>query len=72
MSPLYVWQRFYENAVLETDRGRLPILIRAAQAAIQARMEQLKQDHKPSAEELQALEDALAGLRVLKREAETN
>jgi hypothetical protein len=35
-------------------------------------MEQLKEHHKASAEELQALEDALAGLRVLKREAESN
>jgi len=72
LSPLYVWQRFYENAVLETDRARLPVLIRAAQGAIQARMQQLKQDHKPPAEELQALEDAMAGLHVLKREAGTN
>ena len=72
MSPLYVWQRFFENAVLETDRRRLPVLIRAAQAAIQARMEQLKLDYRPPAEELQALEDAMAGLHVLKREAGTN
>lgn len=72
MSSLYRWQRFYEDAVLETDPGRLPILIRAACAAIDARMEQLGQDHKTSAEEVQALEDALASLRVLKREAESN
>ena len=72
MSPLYDWRRFYEEAVVETDRGRLPVLIRAARAAIDARMEQLQQDRKTSPEELQALEDALAGLRILKREADSN
>jgi hypothetical protein len=72
LSYLYDWRRFYEEAVVETDRRRLPVLIRAAHAAIDARMEQLQQDHRTSAEELQALEDALAGLRVLKHEAESN
>jgi hypothetical protein len=62
LSPLYNWQRFYEDAVLETDRGRLSVLIRAAHAAIDTRMEQLKEHYKASAEELQVLEDALAGL----------
>ena len=36
MSPAYGWQRSYEEAVLETDRSRLPILIRVARAAIDA------------------------------------
>lgn len=72
LSPLYGWQRSYEDAVLETDRTRLPPLIRAARAAIDARLENLHQHHKTSAEELQALEDALSGLCVLKREAEVD
>jgi len=54
------WQSFYKEAVLETDPTRLPLLIRAAHDSINARMEQLKQD--------QAIEDALAALRVLRRE----
>ncbi|HTT24915.1 MAG TPA: hypothetical protein VMG82_38730 [Candidatus Sulfotelmatobacter sp.] len=62
------WQSFYKEAVLETDPTRLPLLIRAAHDSINARMEQLKQDHQASAEELQAIEDALAALRVLRRE----
>jgi hypothetical protein len=66
------WRHFYEEAVVETDRRRLPVLIRAAHAAIDARVEQLRKDHRTSAEELQALEDALAGLHVLTREAESN
>ena len=72
MSPAYGWQRSYEEAVLETDRSRLPILIRAARAAIDARIEQLKNDQPASAEERQAIADALASLRVLKREADCN
>jgi hypothetical protein len=72
LSSTYGWQRFYENAVLETDRMRLPTLIRAAHAAIDARIEQLKEHHTASAEERQAIEDALAGLRVLTREADSN
>lgn len=70
MSPPYGWQRLYEDAILETDRARLPVLIRAAHAAIDARMEQLKDDHHASAEEQQAIGDAIAGLRVLKRESD--
>ena len=72
VSPPYGWQRFYEEAILETDRSRLPVLIRAAQAAIDARMRQLKSDHGASAEERQAITDALAGLRVLGRETSSN
>lgn len=72
MSPSYGWQRFYENAILETDRSRLPVLIRAAHAAIDARMDQLQDNHRASAEELQAIADALAGLRVLRRESDSN
>lgn len=77
MSPTYGWQRFYQDAVLETDRSRLPVLIRAAHAAIDARMEQLGHDHlghddQGSTEERLAIADAIAGLRVLKHEADSN
>jgi hypothetical protein len=69
----YGWQRPYEAAILETDRVRLPKLIAEAQAAIDARMKAL---NSPSGreqangvfEERQAIEDALAGIRILIRE----
>jgi len=48
------------------------VLIRAAHAAIDARMDQLQDNHRASAEELQAIADALAGLRVLRRESDSN
>jgi hypothetical protein len=66
------WQRFYEAAILETNRERLPQLIQAAQAAIDARIDQLRMNHHDSAEERQAIADALAGLRLLKEEVNNN
>jgi len=74
----YEWQRLYEAAILETDRSRLPELIAAAQAAIDERSEklQLVREGKASgstagdgiADEKQAIEDALGGLRILSKE----
>ncbi|HEX3822110.1 MAG TPA: hypothetical protein VHW45_17400 [Candidatus Sulfotelmatobacter sp.] len=69
MSPTYVWQQFYQQAILETDHSLLPVLIRAAQAAIDLRVEQLRLDTRASAEEREAIADALTGLRVLTRES---
>jgi hypothetical protein len=61
-----------KSEVLETDRVRLADLIPAEYAAIDARIVRLKQDGGSSAEERQAIDDALAGLRVLRREAGSN
>ncbi len=69
MSATYDWQQHYEAAILETDRSRLPTLIRAAETAIHTRVKELETDHAGSAEERQAIEDALAGLRVLQKES---
>ena len=72
MSTAYGWQRCYQDAILETDRSRLQVLIRMAHAAIDARVEQLRENREASAEERQAIADALAGLRVLREEADSN
>ena len=64
----YEWQRHYEAAILETDRSRLPSLINAAQVAIEARVEELRVNHGGTTAEQQAIADALAGLRVLRKE----
>ena len=71
MNSIYPWQQFYERALLETDRSRLPVLIRAAQAAIDVRVSQLRLDSHPSPREQQAIEDAVAGLRVLGHECDS-
>ena len=56
MSRVYGWQRFYEAAIL------------AAQAAIDARLQQLQSDHNGTADARLAISDALSGLSVLRKE----
>ena len=64
----YDWQRQYEAAILETDASRVPELIRAAQSAINKRIEELRTDHQSTPEEQQAIADALSCLRILQQE----
>jgi len=61
--PGYAWQRPYEAAILETDRTKLPTLIEAALAAINARRAEMNGTGSPA--ELRAIEDARSGLRIL-------
>jgi hypothetical protein len=68
MTQSYEWQRYYEAAILETDRSRLQVLIKNAQTAIDARIQELHVNHGGTPDERLALEDALAGLNVLRRE----
>jgi hypothetical protein len=63
----YGWQRPYEAAILETGRTKLPKLIEAAQAAIEARRAEMNGTGTPS--ELRAIEEARSGLRILIAEA---
>jgi hypothetical protein len=60
------WQPEYQAALLELDSKKLPTLVVAAETAIFKRLQAITQssDHQP---ERQAIEDALATLRVLKR-----
>ena len=61
----YSWQRPYEVAIVETDAARLPALITAAQAAIDARIAEIKSMNNGTPEERQAITDARSGLRIL-------
>ena len=61
----YVWQRRYEVAILETDRTQLPALITAAQAAIDARIAEIRSMNNGTPEERQAITDAQNGLQIL-------
>ena len=65
---MYSWQRFYQAAIVETDGARLPALIQTAQAAIEARLQQFASCDGDCSEERLAIDDALAGLAVLRRE----
>lgn len=62
------WQTFYQAALLEVDPAKLPERIDQAYKAIQTHMNSA--GPKSNEDEWQALADALANLRVLRREVE--
>lgn len=64
----YEWQRPYVSAVLETDRARLSERIQEAHAAIDARANELNQDHQGTPDERLAIEFALNCLKLLSQE----
>jgi hypothetical protein len=65
----YSWQRPYELAILEIDRAKLPTLITAARAAIDARVAEIKSMNDGTPDEWQAIQDALSGLQILINES---
>ena len=64
----YGWHEAYKAAVLETDRSNMPKRIQAAESEIQERQHMLFADHGGTQEERHAIQDAISGLRVLRRE----
>jgi len=68
MTRQYPWVEYYEAAIVETDRSRLPALIKAAQTAINSRIEELESDHQSTLEEREAIARARAGIRILQQE----
>jgi hypothetical protein len=62
------WQNEYQAALVELDREKLPERIAAAETSIYKRLQQISQGSDDQAER-QAIEDAMAGLRFLKRES---
>ena len=71
MQASYVWEEPYKAAVLEADDRKLPNRLRAAKAAIDARLHEMQLDHGGAPEERHAISDALHGLTVLRSELET-
>lgn len=69
MNKKYPWEAVYEAAILETDFSRLPERIKAAQTAIDSRMQAMQSDSDGTGAERAAIQSALAGIRILKREA---
>ena len=61
------WQHEYQAAVLELDRKKLAERVAASETAIFNRLQTISQSSDHQAER-QAIEDALAALRVLKRD----
>jgi hypothetical protein len=65
-----VWEEVYKAAFIESDQTTLANRVRAAKAAIDARLHDLQLVDGGTPEERHALSDALAGLSVLRRELE--
>ena len=59
------WQDLYKAALLELRPEELRQSIEAANKAIQQRIAELKRSDSRSADEAQAIDDALRGLHVL-------
>jgi hypothetical protein len=61
------WQTDYQSALLELDPEKLPKRLEAAETAIFNRLQTISKSSDSEAER-HAIEDAVASLRVLKRE----
>jgi hypothetical protein len=73
MSPLEypVWQKTYQEALLELDLQKLPERVSKAEMAIALRLQELKLSSNGHVER-QALDDALRNLKILQREKPTS
>ena len=69
MTAIYKWHEAYKAALLETDWSKMPERIQAAEAAVRQRKRELELDHGGTAEENQAIADAMRGLTVLRNDA---
>jgi hypothetical protein len=70
MQEHYPWYEVFKMAILELDRSRLQTRILCAQHVISEREKELADDHGGTAEERQAISDALSSLKVLQCEVE--
>jgi hypothetical protein len=62
------WQNEYRAALVELDPEKLSERVAAAETSIYNRLQQISQSSDHQAER-QAIEDAVAGLRILKRDS---
>jgi len=71
MSATFKWQEVYKAALLETDWSKMEERIQTAEASLLRRKREFDPDHGGSLEEVKAIEDALRGLKVLRKDAAT-
>jgi len=64
----YKWQELYATALLETDWLKIEEKIQVAENGIRARLHEFSMNHGGTPDENQAIEDALNGLTVLRKE----
>jgi hypothetical protein len=62
------WEKLYQAAILETDWSKIEERIQVTDSAISARLQEFSTSHGGTPEEKQRIEDALSGLRALRRE----
>jgi hypothetical protein len=65
---MYPWQGIYDAAVLETDQLQMMSRIEAAYRAIEERLEEFMKGDGETVGERAALESALGGLAMLRKE----
>jgi len=68
MDTEYGWQELYKAAVLETDRSKIEQKIQEADNGMRARLHECSMNHGGTPEENRAIEDALNGLNVLRKD----
>ena len=71
MDAKYSWQEHYESAVLETDWSKIEEKIQVAENEMRARLHEFSMNHGGTPEENQAIEDALNGLNILRKDVAT-
>ena len=64
----YGWQVLYATALLETDWSKIDAKIQAAENSISTRLDEFSMNHGGTPEENQAIQDALNGLDILRKE----
>ena len=64
----YGWHKLYAAAILETDWSKIEGKIQVAENGIRARLHEFSMNHGGTPEENQAIEDALHGLNILRKE----
>ena len=64
----YGWQELYAIALLETDWSKIEEKIQVAENAIRVRVHEFSMNHGGTPEENQAIEDALNGLNILRKD----
>ena len=69
MNTEYEWFNMYKAAILETDWSKIEEHIQVAENGIKARLHEFSMNHGGTPEENHAIEDALNGLNILRKEA---
>jgi hypothetical protein len=68
MTPEYGWEKLYQAAVLETDWSRIEDHIKAADSAINQRLNEFSLNHGGTPEENLAITKALTALEGIRKD----